>query len=125
MRQTCKDTDHDDQRSTISQSFISDLNAHPHDEHYAGCKCYHGCQPEISTSEIWSDSISRGLSKISNIGGSLQYRYRYCKITGHLVDLFPAAIPFFLHFLELRHKHSHQLHENRCRDIGHDTQSKN
>src|SRR5882757_6601805 len=49
---TGEDPYHDDQGSTVTQSFISDLFTQPHHEQGTCCKYDRGCQPEISAERI-------------------------------------------------------------------------
>src|SRR5690554_671492 len=39
-----------------------------------------------------------------------------------LGNLFTSALTFFLHFLNCRNRHSHQLHDNGCRNVRHDSE---
>src|SRR5688500_9080243 len=63
--------------------------------------------------------------KIPYICRGLYKRHQYCQVAGILVNLFAAAVTFFLHFLKLWYQHRHQLHKDGSRDIRHDTQGKN
>ena len=55
----------------------------------------------------------------------LKNKHHHGKITGDLVHFPASAFPFFLHTLEIRYCNSEQLDNDGCRNIGHNTQSKN
>ena len=120
MGQTGYDTDHNDQRNAVTDTAIGDLLAQPHNEHGTSdqnqsCKCY-----ELEGVTVY-ERFGYLSIEIGNIGGTLQHQHSDRQETSPLVELTAAALTLLLHLLEVGNDHTHQLDDNRCGDVGHNT----
>ena len=61
--------------------------------------------------------------QVGKVSGSLHQQHHYGEIAGPLVHLTTSALAFALHLLEIGNQDTQQLYHDRCRYVGHDTQS--
>src|SRR5690606_25696514 len=124
LRQTGKDTYHDEQRHTITDTTVSDFLTQPHYKQCTGSKHNYCRQPEQECTHFRYNSCSTLSFKISNISAGLECCYQHCQIASVLI-YFSTTTFFFLQFCNLRHNNTRKLHKDRCRDIRHYTKCKN
>ena len=60
--------------------------------------------------------------EVDEIGRSLHEQDENSQVTGVLVELHASALTLALHLLETGHYHTQKLDNDRCSDVGHDTQ---
>ena len=119
-RKTGNDTREDQHRDTVAHTALGDLLAQPHHEHRA---CHEGGDGNDMEAQAYrkrhalvgqANGHANGLNQCQDNGA----------VAGVLADLATASFTFLLQLLQLRADRSHQLHDDRCRDIRHDPQCK-
>ena len=114
------DANKDDQRDTVTDAACGDLLTQPHQEHRATDQRDHTSDAEIHARISGDIASLKGDSQA--IG--LQRRQSHRTEAGVLVDLLAPLLALFLELLKRGHHRGHQLNDDRCRDVGHDTQGK-
>ena len=124
MRKTCHDTDHNDQRDTVTDTLVGDLLAEPHNKHGTGDqdrRCIANETERIAVNERRGGLVV----EVGNECRTLQHQNTDRQETSPLVHLAAAALTLLLHLLEIRDHHTHQLDDNRGGDVRHDSECKN
>ena len=126
--QTGDDTDHNDHRDTVADAVVGDSLTKPHNEEGGGDEEDEGRDGERREAEDagrehrGGDGAGELVGELGDIGGSLDGQHEHRQITGDLVDFLTAAFAFLLETLEIGHRKRHQLDDNGCGDVRHNTQ---
>ena len=122
-RQTGDDAGEDDERDAVADAALRDLLAEPHQEQRAADQRDdrgnaeepariddHGAGGALRAFEADGDAVG--------LEGGEHHR----QVARVLVDLLAALLAFLFQGFELRRHRAHQLHDDRCRDVGHDVE---
>ena len=123
-RKTCYDTRHDDQGSTVAQTLIGNFFAQPHREYRTGSQDDDVGEPENTLRNIGINCFQE--EQVAQVTATLYQGNGHRQQTGDRVQFFAPGFPFFgLQTLEVRNGKAQQLNDDRCGNIGHNTQRKN
>ena len=117
-RNTGNDPREDQHRDAITDAALGDLLTQPHHEHGARDEGRHGHEVEAKVATE-CDALPRQANGHTD---SLDDGERQRPVTSVLADLATTGLALFLQLLQLRADGSHQLHDDRCRNVRHDPQ---
>ena len=120
-RQTGGDTGKNDDRNTVAQAALGDLLTQPHQEHGTGQQRHHRHEAECHAR---INHQARLRFQRDGNAERLEQRQRHREVPGVLGDLAAAGFAFFFQRFHLRRHDRHQLHDDRGRDVRHDTEGK-
>src|SRR5690606_688427 len=120
-RQPRGNTREDDDRDSVADATLGNLLTQPHQEHRPGDQGRDGHEPEHDPRLEHQPSLPLERNRDTQ---RLSQRERQRTVARVLRDLSPAGLTFLLERFQLRHRHAHQLHDDRRRDVGHDAQRK-
>jgi hypothetical protein len=122
VRQSGGDPGEDDDRDAVAQAALGHLLAQPHQEHSPGHQRHHGGDAEHQSRVDHQSGL--GLERDRD-ARRLEQREEDGTVAGVLRDLALPRLPLLLELLELRRYRGHQLHDDRGRDVRHDSQGEN
>ena len=122
--ETSNDTEHDYQRDSIADALVCNALTQPQNEHATSsqnnCCGPHECIPRYARGK----SLTSLILKVHQVGRSLEEEDNHGEYTCIPVDLLSSALTFTLSLLEIRNSDGEQLHDDRSRDVGHNTKCK-
>ena len=124
VRETCHDTDHNDQRDTVTDTLVGDLLAQPHDEHGSGDQDRRRIGNEAERIAV-NERSGHLMVQVGDVRRTLQDQHADRQEACPLVHLAAAALTLLLHFLEIRNHHTHELDDDRGGDVRHDSEREN
>ena len=97
---------------SVTDSPLGDLLTKPQEKHGACCQCGY-CRGNGDESRLQRAVGNQDIAQTDALN--------HCQGNGGIpcvaANALPSALAFFLKSFELRNRHCHQLHENRCIDV--------
>src|SRR5258708_7314580 len=119
VRQAGGDAGEDDDRDAVAEAALGDLLAEPHQEHGAGDE---GSDRRDTEHEAGVEHQVRLRLEHDRDAGRLEQREEHRPVARVLRDLAAAGLAFLAQLVELRADRSHQLPDDRRRDVRHDAE---
>ena len=116
---------HDDDTDTITEAKLSDHFTQPHHDHGSRGQTNHGNKDKLKKPGLGTKAPFSNLADHVTDDKRLKNTKNQGGIASVLVDLATTTLTIFLQLLDGGNHGSKNLEKDRCRDIGHDTQSKN
>ena len=115
---------HNDQRDTVSYTLIGNALTQPEDKHTSCGQDNDGRNHEHRPGDALCEGSTSLHLQVHQVTRSLEQQDSHCQPTGVHGDFLTAALTLTLHLLYVRHSDGEELHDNRSRDVRHDSKRK-